>query len=189
MRPLHIFAPAAALLIALTALTACGHSGGAGAGPAPTTMSNTDVLALGRRVAQCFRDNGLAEFPDPTIDDHGQLQLPDNMKDRMRSLYSQQAVDQAQRACQSLFDQLPQSAIGGEGNSGNADAPGPGDVEALRQFAQCARQNGFPDWPDPKPDGSFPLRGTPIEAEGKSDRMRHVFEVCQQYWSGGLTYS
>src|SRR5262245_12047366 len=186
MRLLYKLAPAAALLIALTA---CGHSGGAGAGPAPTTISNADVLALGRQVAQCFRDNGLPDFPDPTIDDRGQLQLPNNLRDRMQAVYPQQALDQAQRACQSLFDQLPQSAIGRDGNGGEADAPGPGDVDALRQFAQCARQNGFPDWPDPKPDGSFPLRGTPIEAEGQSARMAHAFDACRQYWSGGLTYS
>jgi hypothetical protein len=183
MRLLHTLAPAAALLIALTA---CGQPSNAGAGPAPTSMSNADVLALGHRVAQCYRDNGVAEFPDPTIDDHGQLQLPDNAKDRMRSLYSQQVIDQAQRACQSLFDQLPQSAIG---DNNTADVPGPGDVDALRQFAQCARQNGFPDWPDPKADGTFPVRGTPLETEGKSERMKHVFDACRQYWSGSITYS
>jgi len=173
----------------LLTLAACGAGGpGAAAGASPTAMSNADVLALGKQVAQCFRDNGIPDFPDPIVDDHGQLQLPDNMEAQIEDVYPAQVLERAQQACQSLFDQLPESAIGGGGDS-DSDAPGPGDVEALRQWAACARQNGFPDWPDPKADGSFPLMGTPLEAEGKSQRMLAVFEACRQYWDGGFTIS
>jgi hypothetical protein len=185
MRLLQGCAAAAMLLT----LAACGASGsGAPTGGSPTTMSSADVLSLGKQVAQCFRDNGIPEFPDPIIDDDGQLHLPGNMEQQLENVYPQQVLDQVQQACQSLMDQLPESAIGGGGNN-NPDAPGPGDVEALRQWAECARQNGFPDWPDPKADGSFPLRGTPYETEGKSQRMLAVFEACRQYWDGGFTLS
>jgi hypothetical protein len=187
MRILPRYATAALILITLAA---CGTNGaGAGAGPSPTAMSNAEVLALGKQVAQCFRDNGIPEFPDPIVDDHGQLQLPNNMEAQIEELYPQQALEQAQQACQSLFDQLPESAIRGEGESTDPDAPGPEDVDALRRWAACARENGIPEWPDPKADGSFPLAGTALGAEGKSERMRRVFEACQQYWSGGITYS
>ncbi len=179
MRLLQGCAAAAMLLT----LAACGAGG-----PAQNTISNADVLALGKQLAQCYRDNGVPEFPDPYVDENGQLQLPTNMEEQIEDLYPQQVLERAQLACQSLFDQLPESAIGGGGGS-DADAPGPGDVEALRQWAACARQNGFPDWPDPKADGSFPLMGTPLEAEGKSQRMLAVFEACRQYWDGGFTIS
>ena len=155
---------------------------------APTTISNADVLAIGKQVAQCIRDNGIPDFPDPIVDDNGQLQLPSNTEDQIENAYPQQVLERAEQACQSLMDQLPESAIGGGGDS-DADAPGPGDVEALRQWAACARQNGFPDWPDPKADGSFPLLGTPLETEGKSQRMAAVVEACKQYWDGGFTIS
>ena len=176
-------------LVMLT--TACGANGPGGAAePSPTAMSDADVVAIGKQVAQCFRDNGIPEFPDPIIDDHGQLQLPDNMEAQLESTYPQQVLERAQQACQSLFDQLPESAVRGDsGDNPDAEAPGPGDVEALRKWAECARQNGFPEWPDPKADGSFPLAGTPIAAEGKSPRMLAVFEACQQYWGGGFTFS
>jgi hypothetical protein len=181
MRLLHGCAAAAIVL----SLAACG-AGSPGA--SPTAMSNADVLALGKQVAQCFRDNGIPDFPDPFVDDHGQLQLPNNMVAQIEDVYPEQVLERAQQACQSLMDQLPESAIGGGGDS-DSDAPGPEDVEALRQWAACARQNGFPDWPDPKADGSFPLMGTPLEAEGKSQRMLAVFEACKQYWDGGFTIS
>jgi hypothetical protein len=151
-------------------------------------MSDADVLALGRQVAQCFRDNGVPNFPDPLIDNH-QLVLPDGAEEQMEAQYPQQVLEHVQQACQSLFDQLPESAIRGEGSSGDADEPGPQDVDALRQWAQCVREHGFPEWPDPKADGSFPLRGTPLEAEGKSDRLIQAAQACQQYWSGGISYS
>ncbi len=185
MRTLRWFIAALAVFV----LSACGAGAPAGsAGPSPTTMSDADVLTLGRQVAQCFRDNGIPNFPDPLIDNH-HLILPNDAESKMQDQYPQQALEQAQRACQSLFDQLPESAIRGEGSSGDADTPGPADVDALRRWAQCVRENGFPEWPDPKSDGSFPLRGTPLEAEGKSDRLIQAAQACQQYWSGGITYS
>ena len=151
-------------------------------------MSDADVLALGRQVAQCFRENGIPDFPDPVIENH-QLTLPGDSEAQLTTIYSEQVLDQAQHACQSLFDQLPESAVGGPENSNDRDAPGPEDVDALRRWAQCVRENGIPDWPDPKSDGSFPLRGTPLEAEGKSQRMIDAAQACQQRWSGGITAS
>ncbi len=180
-----------AAAVAVIMLTACGPGGpGGSAGPSPSSQSNAEVLALGKEVAQCFRDNGIPEFPDPIVDENGVLQLPDNMEAQIESRYPQSAMEHAQQACQSLFDRLPESAIGGgEDQGGDRQVPGPGDVEALRKWAACVRQNGIPDWPDPKADGSFPLRGTPLEAEGKSDRLIRAAEACQQHWSGGITMS
>jgi hypothetical protein len=177
-----------AATLAVIMLAACGTGGTPGsADPLPTAMSDAEVLTLGKRVAQCFRENGIPTFPDPTIED-GQLVLPEGVEEQI----PEAAQEQAMRSCQSLFDQIPQSAIGGSGGTevrGSREVPGPEDVEALRRFAECARQNGIPDWPDPKADGTFPLIGTPLEAEGKSERVIKVFEACQQHWSGGITYS
>jgi hypothetical protein len=188
MRTLHRSVAALALVMLVAG---CGTSGpGDPADPSSTTMSDADVLVIGKQVAQCLRDNGVPEFPDPIVDEHHQLQLPDDMEAQLETRYPPQTLERAQQACQSLFDQLPESAIGGNGpNDADSDAPGPGDVEALRQWAACAREHGFPDWPDPKADGSFPLSGTPIAAEGKSPRMIAVFDACQQFWSGGFTFS
>ena len=103
--------------------------------------------------------------------------------------YPAAVLEQAQQSCQSLFDQLPESAIGGGSESSGDDVPGPEDVEALRRLPRASAANGIPEWPDPKADGTFPLIGTPLEAEGKSPRMIVASEACQQHWGGGITSS
>jgi hypothetical protein len=62
--------------------------------------------------------------------------------------------------------------------------PSAQDMANLRHFAQCMRDNGIPEWPDPKPDGTFPIIGTPLEAEGKSQRVLGGMNACQQYAEG-----
>ena len=39
------------------------------------------------------------------------------------------------------------------------------DLEHIRRYAGCLRQHGMPTWPDPKPDGSFPVVGTPLAGQ------------------------
>ncbi len=127
-------------------------------------------------------------FPDPYVD-HGRLKLPEDQMTALESQNSKQVLDQAQQACRSLLDKLPESALRDSGQNGGPNVPGPGDVDALRKFAQCMRDNGIPEFPDPKADGSFPLRGTPLQTEGKSQRMITALQACNKYWSGGITFS
>ena len=51
-------------------------------------------------------------------------------------------------ACASL-----KRSLGGQGNTRKAASAA--DMSKLRQFAQCMRQHGLSDWPDPNEDGSF----------------------------------
>ena len=179
--------------MALITLTGCGALGsGGGAAPSPTPMSDAEVLAIGRQIAQCIRDQGIVELPDPIVDENHHLQLPGDAQAQLEGRYPKSTLDQAQQACQSLFDQLPDSAVGDGGQQGaNPDEkyPGPEDIDALRAFAACARENGIPEWPDPRADGTFPVRGTPLASEGKSVRMIAVFQTCAKFWDGGISFS
>ena len=187
MRTIIRAALAACVLVSLAACS----SGGETPAAAPSTMSDAEILALGKQVAECIRANGVPDFPDPFVD-KGKLKLPEGSEDTMEQRYSQQVLEQAEQSCQALMDRIPESAIKSDDpvqGDGNDQAPGTGDVEALKKFAQCMRENGFADWPDPKPDGSFPLRGTALETEGKSERFGRAAEACQQYWNGGMRIS
>jgi hypothetical protein len=63
-------------------------------------------------------------------------------------------------------------------------------MQKLRDFAKCIREHGIPEWPDPKSDGTFPIAGTPIQAEGKSSgRLSTAVEACKQYWDEGIDVS
>lgn len=186
---MRIVARCVAALLLVT-LAAC--SGGPAASPAATpSMSEADLLAIGKELVQCMRDNGLPDIPDPYVEKN-RLKLPEGEQEAMEDKYTEQQFDTAEQACQSVADKLPQGAIeNGEGEKGAGPAPGPGDVEALTKFAECLRQNGVPEWPDPAADGRFPLQGTPLEKENPEDspRLKGALEACRQHWTGGIAIS
>jgi hypothetical protein len=178
-------------VLAIMMLVACSGSGSHGSAGPSQGPSDAEILAIGKQLAQCMREHGLPDLPDPLVE-NGHLKLPEGVEAQFESRYPQQVLEQAQQACQHLMDQLPDSAIRSDDGGGDdkpKDAPGPADVDALRKFAQCMRENGFPGWPDPRADGAFPVAGTDIETEGKSPRFLDATKVCKQYWSGSLIFS
>jgi hypothetical protein len=181
-----------ALLVALVTLAGCGVLGSRGGpAPSPTPMSDAEVLAIGQQIAQCIRDQGIVEMPDPIVDENHHIQLPEGAEEQIEGRYPEATLQQAQQACQSLFDQLPESAVrsSGGGSDGGDRSPGPGDLEALRAFAGCVREQGIPDWPDPRADGSFPVIGTPLGEQAKSPRLIAAYQACARYWEGQVSFS
>lgn len=135
-------------------------------------MTDAQILAIAHEAAQCIRAHGVPDFPEPVLE-NGRLTIPGGDPGP--------GADQALEACRSIVDRLPPSVIGeGEGPVSVED------LQNLRKFAACMRQNGMPDWPDPKDDGSFPISGTAIEAEGKSDRFMRATQACRQHWDKGI---
>jgi hypothetical protein len=155
----------AALLLLLAACgfgTAQAHS----AGPSLTTRWHL--------VAQCFRANGYPNLPDPTIDSHGQPQLPDGV----------QKPATIPTPCQSLLDQANQASEAAGG--GGIHQPSH-NVAQLRLFAQCMRDHGLDDWPDPDSQGRFHL---PADLQGKSGPRWPAIRAawsgpCAQFDTGG----
>ena len=182
----------ALILCMLAGLAACDATGNTGSPTAsPSAMSDAEVLSIGKQIAQCIRDNGVPDFPDPLVD-KGKLRLPEEASQAMEQRYSQQVLEQAEQACETLMNRLPEGAVkSDEQVEGERDPrePGPGDVEALKKFAQCLRDNGIPEWPDPLADGSFPLKGSPLADEGKSERFGRAVGACERHWSGGIRLS
>jgi hypothetical protein len=151
------FVTAAILLCALTLLAACGSSSSDKTAPA----SNADQA---RKFAQCIRDNGVPDFPDP--DANWQFrgaghEQQDNPK-----------FGAAMEACRNL-------APGGthEQNIGS-----PAFVEQARKFAKCMRANGVPDFPDPGPDGTFSGAGHELQGDPKSQA---AYQACQSKLPNG----
>lgn len=173
----------ALVLAASLALAGCGIAGGvhAAASASPST-SDAQVLAIGRQYSQCVRDHGVAGFPDPVVD-NGQISMPAATAGGPDPKQMLQNNPQAQDACQAILDSLPASA------KRNQLTYSAADLQKLRQFAQCIRQHGIPEWPDPKPDGTFPIRGTALGSEGKSPRMIAAAQACSQYWDKGISGS
>jgi hypothetical protein len=134
--------------------------GGRDDGPGPPTP--VDREEAGRRYAQCIRDNGVPDFPDPDADGRFSKGEHDPDDPKLRA---------AQEECRDL-------APGGE----HQDTGDPASVEQMRQYAQCMRDNGVPDFPDPDADGR--LRGPGHEEEG-NPKFRAAMEKCRQKLPGG----
>jgi hypothetical protein len=147
-------------------LAACGPGGE----EPDSQLSDAGLLALGKELSQCVRDNGVPQFPDPTVRD-GNLVMPQDQP--------AEAVDNAMKSCRTIMDKIPQQS--GGANSTARDVP------QLRKFAQCLRENGVPSWPDPKTDGSFPVLGTPLD--GKTPELQQARAACRHHWDRGWSVS
>jgi hypothetical protein len=162
--------PLAAL--AVIALIAAGCGGGDSSSAANTTAANQEKAV---KFAQCMRENGVSQFPDP--DASGNLTID--------AVVNGSSIDpdgptwnQAIDACKDL--QPPGFTGGGERSSSQQ--------EAALQFAQCIRENGVPDFPDPSP--GQPLVDTNRIPSSSTDRgmsiLNAAMQKCGQSYSGEL---
>lgn len=116
----------------------CTHPPATSGASTGTGGSSTNV---GKAVqfAQCMRSNGVSNFPDP--DASGQFTI-DAIANGSGVDTNSAAFQQAMSACKDLeppgFTGSPRSAQ---------------QQEAALKFAQCVRDNGVTDFPDPTPDG------------------------------------
>jgi hypothetical protein len=150
----------AGAIVAIAAGLALGGCRGGGAHPAgsssPTAMSQAQLLALGHEYAQCIRQHGIPDFPDMVVID-GRLSLPAATGNAAKMKLANNRA--AQVACKSIEDRMPDTGP----HHSRAPLP-PAEIHKRIQWAQCMRQHGVPDWPDPDPNGEFhdlPAQKTP----------------------------
>lgn len=112
--------------------------------------------------AQCIRDNGYAEFPDPTPGDG------------IKFLIKPGDAPRFQKAAEACRDLAP------EGLRDNDVSPE--QLDGLVKLAQCVRENGIPNFPDPSSKGAFDLHELGI---GPGDaRLEDAMAACRD--KGGL---
>jgi hypothetical protein len=132
--------PLAAL--AMVALIGAGCSnepaenGNAGSSGGNENATNRDKAM---KFAACMRENGVREFPDP--DASGGLTI-DGIVNGSSLDTSTPAWNDAIAACKDL---QPPGFMGTEAS--------PEEQEVRLEFAQCMRDNGVEDFPDPTPSG------------------------------------
>jgi hypothetical protein len=131
-RPLAALTP----VIAVALISGCGSTAPIGSGSSDPTAANH---AKAVKFSECMRANGVSNFPDP--DASGNLTI-DQVANGSQIDTSSPAWQQAISACKSL------EPSGFTGSKRTAQ-----QQSAARQFAQCIRQNGVPDFPDPTPNG------------------------------------
>jgi hypothetical protein len=129
LRPLTALA-----MVAMVAVISAGcgtHSSGG-------TKTASPPHAKAVKFAECMRANGVSAFPDP--DATGALTI-DAVANGSSLDTSSAAFEQALSACKDL------EPPGFTGHERSAQ-----EQEAALKFAQCIRDNGVKDFPDPTPD-------------------------------------
>ena len=154
---------AAVLPFVLVSAVACGKpaehkdvaSAGGGAMPRPT--ASLSFLDQGIRYARCMRENGLPDYPDPEV-------TGDDVRIRGidKSTVDTAVLARAQQTCRPLQPVL----TGPEGAQKAA---------AGRYEAQCMREHGVADYPDPDPDGHADLP----DAVRRNPRFDAAKVVCR----------
>jgi hypothetical protein len=154
----------AAPLLLAPVLAACAATSTPGATASPSPGASA-VLAVYRELATCLRQHGVPNFPDPVVDAQGNVQISSSI----------QIPTSAKTACASIAARLP--AENGKGPKYTA-----ADMTKLRQLAQCFRDHGVPDWPDPNSRGEFPLPKRLLDL-GKRG-FRDQLPTCRRYFVG-----
>jgi hypothetical protein len=144
---------AAAAVLALTA--ACGGPTATGSSPSPRADATHAYLSY----AICLRAHGANE-PDPALDQNGNPQWAVNPKTLPPA---------ATQPCNSILQAAHLN--GGHG------APTAAQLAQLTRFAQCIRQHGVADFPDPDAQtGSFPTTQDPTREPG----WDAAYQACKQ---------
>lgn len=178
VRPAGLYA---ALLVALALLAAaCGgsNSPGAAGGSSPGNSASAGAVAY----SACMRSHDVPNYPDP--DSHGNLP-----KGNAQSFgVSSSQYQAAESACQHL---LPSSDTNFNASLTqcleNGNCPSAVVQQALtegRKFAQCMRDHGVSDWPDPTIDStgrpSFQVTAAGISIDAtRSTQMLSKIGYCQ----------
>jgi len=136
-------------------LAACSSSSGG------NTIS-ADYRAQAVRFAQCIRDNGVPDFPDP--DANGR--------------FSHSIHDKDDPALRAALEKCRDIAPGGQ----HENFGDPAFVAQALAYAQCMRDNGVPNFPDPDSDGRF--RGITHEQQG-DPTFDAAAQKCRDTLPGG----
>jgi hypothetical protein len=133
--------PLAALATLAVIVTGCGN-GSAGTGNSTAASGGNGTASIHEKAvkfAECMRANGVSAFPDPSAS--GAFTIDQAVNGSSLDPNSA-AFKQAMSACKNLE---PTGFTGGKVT--------PSQRTARLKFAQCIRDNGVPDFPDPTPNG------------------------------------
>lgn len=160
---MRIRAGIALAVLIVVGLTGCGKPTGDGASADPSTAAADDPQDQGVKFAQCMREHGIP-MEDPKPGEGIRLTVPQDIP--------KEDVDTANAECKQY---LP----------GGGDRPVPTDeeMEKLRAFSQCMRDNGVEKFPDPGQDGGLMIdQGSGVDPE--SDEFKAAQEACRSLQPG-----
>lgn len=150
-----------------------------------TTAALQDVDTDNEQVllefAQCMRDNGVDEFPDPTTDAEGNVRPFGGGGAALDLGADRDTIEAARDACMPIIEDLALNFV--RGNRADIE-------DQLFEFAACMREEGV-DMPDP--DFSNLLGGGPGQGGGpfggaidvEDPEFQEAAETCSEVFGAG----
>lgn len=140
--------------LGLVALSLAASACGGGGGEEDNSAGGTDPQSAQLRYAECMRDNGVAEFPDP--DASGMVVI-----DPGASFSKDPDLSAAQEACADLLQDV--TGGGGSTRGGLDDA----QQDVFLALAECMREKGYalpdPSFDDGKVQVDIPRGGIDLD--------------------------
>ena len=152
--------------LAMVALIGAGCSDGSAEKDPTGTGSSKPVT-----FDACMRENGVTEFPDSNA--AGDQEFVEAIESLDQS---SAAWKKAMGACKDL---LPAGLLGAKASSD--------EMRARLEFAQCMRENGVEDFPDPTRDGPLIDTNRIPSAAGRGARDIPGFDAAVQTCSDAVT--
>lgn len=152
-------------------LTACGGgdgtdgvaTAGGTASPRSSAGSAADEKDNALKFGQCMRDNGVPNFADPKFDGNGGMSIdaPEGADPAK--------VDAAMQKCKQFMP-----------NGGEPQKLDPARLEQLRKYAQCMRDNGIKNFPDPTDQG-FQIDGNTSGIDPSDPKHQAADKICVKH--------
>jgi len=117
-----------------------------------------NVAAFGK----CMRDAGFPWWPDP--DGSGRI----DSSPPAGVVVDEAKLAKAQQDCSSKYM-----------NAGQAPAMSAEDIQKLKGYSKCMRENGLPKFPDPDANGNIDLGKAKIQ--DNTPEWKKASEACQKY--------
>jgi hypothetical protein len=141
----HSIAAARLLCCAALIITAAGCTAKPAANDTPSGSASGDAVAVWREFVTCARENGEQNMPDPVVDNEGAASFP-----VAEGFEQKRAFETVRNACGAILNRLP-ADVNPLANEPKTEE----QLEVLRRYVQCIRDNGIQDMPDPGPNGEI----------------------------------
>jgi hypothetical protein len=155
--------------IAALTLGACANSGDASASGSSSSGRVDQEQSL-LEFARCVRENGIPNYEDPTVDEDGNVQF------RPPSGVDPDVMREAMGACE---DKLGGLTMGGGANGDDSEVQ-----DAFVRFAECMRDEGIEDFPDPDFSREGMLPFDPELFHRNDPVYQEAFAACEDLLAG-----
>jgi len=172
---------AASVVVLVAACSGAPTESATATASATGSASYEDLTQAFLAYAQCARTHGMADLPDPVVDQQGNDSYPP-----LSTNGSPHWTQSVLTGCASVWDHVHAVRSRYDASQGLA-APAQNSLSAAQELAlsQCIRRHGFPAFPDPGLDGRVGNPPPGFQKPNLSPAAAAAIQACSQQGNHG----